>query len=257
MEEDWIAVTRSSRHPLAGSEKGTLDAMSHLIHVSPALPSGRFWPAVLLLLLSSALWSCQLSIKLPDLSNREARAAQSAIPTVSPTPTTAITTIQGAKEIEAASRVIPVPKNSAPKGPRKQPATRLIIPAIDVDTKVIELNTRYDDQGELVWETAPFAAGHHVGTANPGEQGNVVISGHISSTKEGAVFKRLPEIKVGDGIVVVTSERDYLYRVVDNRVVEPTQVEVMGSTPEEVLTLITCVPDGIYSQRLVVTANRV
>lgn len=159
-------------------------------------------------------------------------------------------------EIEAASRVIPVPKVNLPKGPRKPPPTRLIIPSIGVDTKVIELGTRYNEQGELVWETAPFAAGHHLGTANPGEQGNVVISGHIGSVREGDVFKRLPEISIGDGVVVATNDRNYLYRVSDKNVVEPTQVEVMGSTGEEILTLITCVPDGVYTQRLVVTAKR-
>jgi LPXTG-site transpeptidase (sortase) family protein len=40
-------------------------------------------------------------------------------------------------------------------------------------------------------------------------------------------------------------------------VVTPDHLEVMEPTPEETLTLITCVPDGVYSHRLVVTARRV
>ncbi len=153
--------------------------------------------------------------------------------------------------------MIPLLRPEMPRGPRKQPPARLIIPSIGVDAKVIELGTHYNEKGELVWETAPFSAGHHVGTANPGEAGNTVISGHISSTREGAVFSRLPQINTGDGVVVVTRDRDYVYQVVDKRVVDPTMVEVMNSSDGEILTILTCVPDGIYSHRLVVTAKRV
>lgn len=156
----------------------------------------------------------------------------------------------------AASRVIDIPKANLPKGPRKPPPNRLIIPSVGIDVKVIELGTYYSESGELVWETAPFAAGHHQGTANPGELGNVVISGHISSIREGAVFKNLPKTNVGDGVVVATPDRNYVYRVIAKEVVEPTQTQVMNSTGAEMLTLITCVPDGVYTHRLIVTARR-
>lgn len=159
--------------------------------------------------------------------------------------------------MDAASKVIPITKPTVPKGPRKPPPNRLIIPDIGVDAKVIELGTYYNEEGELVWETAPFSVGHHIGTANPGEPGNVVLSGHISSVREGDVFKRLPQIEVGAGVVVATSDRDYLYQVTDKKVVEPTQIDVMNSTAQETLTLITCVPDGVYTHRLVVTAKRI
>ncbi len=160
-------------------------------------------------------------------------------------------------EMDAATKVIPIQTATLPKGPRKPPPNHLLIPSIGVDVKVIELGTHYNEEGELVWDTAPFSAGHHVGTANPGEPGNVVISGHISSIHEGAVFKRLPEIKVGAGVVVGATDREYLYQVIDKKVVDPTQIEVMNSTTEQILTIITCVPDGVYSHRLVVTAKRI
>lgn len=160
-------------------------------------------------------------------------------------------------ELDAATKVIPILKVALPKGPRKLPPNRLLIPSIGIDAKVIELGTHYNDEGELVWDTAAYSVGHHTGTANPGELGNVVLSGHISSTREGAVFKRLPEIEVGAGIVVGTNDRKYLYQVVDKKTVEPTQIDVMNSTSEEILTLITCVPDGVYTHRLIVTARRI
>lgn len=144
-----------------------------------------------------------------------------------------------------------------PRGPRRPPPTRLIIPSIGLDARIISLGTHTSDKGELMWDTAPFAVGHHITTPHPGEPGNVVLSGHISSPREGAVLKRLPEVKVGDGIVVATKDQYYLYQVVSTATVEPTQVEVMQSGAEEVLTIITCVPDGIYSHRLVVRAKRI
>src|SRR5438876_585171 len=106
-------------------------------------------------------------------------------------------------------------------------------------------------------ETAPFAVGQHKGLAGPGQNGNMVLSGHISSPNEGAVFHHLPDLKVGEGVIVGTEERQYLYRVVDVKTVTPDEVSVLDQTPDPTVTLITCVPDGIYSHRLVVTARLV
>ncbi|MCL4533645.1 MAG: sortase [Bacteroidetes bacterium] len=246
---------------------------------------------ILLLVIASASLACQATAKLgksgPEVGNvaEAAAAAPTAtvtltpvatnhavaptvapVPTATPRPTVSIAPSAPAPlgtpgtpraEMDEAARLIPIPQASVPKGPRKPPPARLIIPSVGIDTKVIELGTHYNDAGEVVWDTAPFAAGHHTGTANPGEPGNVVLSGHISSPREGQVFNALPEIKVGDGIVVGTKDRDYVYQVVTRQIVEPTQVDVMNSTDEETLTIITCFPDRIYSHRLVVMARRV
>ena len=48
-----------------------------------------------------------------------------------------------------------------------------------------------------------------------------------------------------------------VYRVTDVKTVTPDQVSVMDPTPDATATLITCVPDGIYSHRLVVSAHLV
>ena len=52
--------------------------------------------------------------------------------------------------------------------------------------------------GQIAWETAPFAIGQHKGLAGPGQNGNMVLSGHISSPNEGAVFHSLPDLKICD-----------------------------------------------------------
>ena len=140
---------------------------------------------------------------------------------------------------------------------RLQMPERLQIPSIDLDTKVVPVGTKTDAQGHFLWETAAFAVGHHKGSALPGESGNVVLSGHISSPREGNVFNKLPKVEEGDGIIITTAERTYLYVVTETKVVTPDAVEVLDPTDSAIVTMLTCVPDGIYSHRLVVRAEAV
>jgi LPXTG-site transpeptidase (sortase) family protein len=157
---------------------------------------------------------------------------------------------------EAQAHVVPVPSVRPPLL-QPLPGRRIVIPTIGVDSKVIQLGTKLDRRGQIAWETAPFAVGQHKGLAGPGQNGNMVLSGHISSPAEGAVFSKLPELKVGEGVIVATDERQFLYRVVDTKIVTPDEVSVMDPTADATATLITCVPDGVYSHRLVVTARLV
>jgi sortase A len=190
-------------------------------------------------------------------------AAQAApAPTATPTPAAPNLPAGGPStpgaEAAAQSAVLPpLPPREGGFVTRTLPPTRLVIPNIDLDSKVLPLGTTRDRAGKLVWETVPFAVGHHQGTANPGEPGNVVLSGHISSPNEGAIFKRLPQLKVGDAVIVATAQQHHLYRVTDTEVVTPAAVEVLQPTADSTLTLITCVPDGIYSHRLIVRADAV
>lgn len=162
-----------------------------------------------------------------------------------------------ARASEEQSRIIPLPRDRPTAySTRTIPPERLIIPAIALDAKVVSLGTRIYG-GNTVWETAAFAAGHHRGSANPGEPGNLVLSGHISSPNEGAVFKRLPEIKVGDGVIVATAQQHFVYVARDVQVVKPNAIEVLNPTSSAVATLITCVPDGVYSHRLVIRCDAV
>ncbi len=144
------------------------------------------------------------------------------------------------------------------------PAARIQIPAIAVDSKVVEVGTVWKD-GVLEWEIAKWAVGHHKGTANPGELGNMVFSGHISSPllREGAVFKRLPEIpKLLDAgqvvdIIISTDKTRYLYRVVGWELVKPEALDVFAQTAEPTATLITCYPDYSYWDRLIIRSRLV
>jgi sortase A len=196
----------------------------------------------------------QLPARVPDAI--EAGPAPGATATAQPAGT-APASAPGDEAVRQAARVVPLPRPGGLPAVRRLPPERIIIPTIGVDAKVVALNVRTNARGELEWETAAFAVGHHAGSANPGEGGNIVLSGHISSINEGAVFKRLPELQPGHGVILLTAAQPYLYRVESTRVVLPQEVSVMDPTDREQVTLITCVPDGVYTHRLIVTAVRV
>lgn len=135
---------------------------------------------------------------------------------------------------------------------------RLKIDSIRVDAAIVRVAIAYNGD-QPYWETADHAVGWHEGTGTPGAPtGNVVISGHISSRNQGAVFHRLPEVKVGDeSRITISGSPTVVYRVVDKLVVNPTDVWVMDQTKAPIATFICCVPDGVYSQRLVVVSEPV
>ncbi|MFN0074122.1 MAG: sortase [Chloroflexota bacterium] len=184
-------------------------------------------------------------------------SATSAIPkpsTTLPTPTASVALESTLEQ----SRVIPAPTlQTRTFSTRTLPPERIIVPSIGLDSKIVPLGTTIGKAGSTVWETAAFAVGHHRGSANPGEPGNLVLSGHISSPHEGAVFNKLPSLKVGDGIIVVTPHQHHIYVVRDIQTVKPTAIEVLNPTANSIATLITCVPDGVYSHRLVVQCDAV
>jgi sortase A len=128
--------------------------------------------------------------------------------------------------------------------PGPEQAIRIQIPAIGVDAPVVE----GDD-----WESLKQGAGHHIGSANPGERGNCVISAHNDIF--GEIFRDLPELDLGHQIFVHTVNQVYQYVVMQKRVIDPEEVSVMETTSAPVLTLISCYPYGIDTHRIVVIAQ--
>jgi len=132
---------------------------------------------------------------------------------------------------------IPIPTASP------EQATRIQIPAIKVDAPVV--------QGDG-WEQLKKGVGQHIGTVDPGDDGNMVLSAH--NDVFGEIFRDLDKLKTGDEIVLFTNARQYVYTVTNTQVVEPTFVEVMGSSGEPIVTLISCYPYLVDNQRIVISA---
>jgi LPXTG-site transpeptidase (sortase) family protein len=125
--------------------------------------------------------------------------------------------------------------------------THLRIPAMSLDSPVHEVTINMG-----TWEVSPMDIGHHAGTGIPGEQGNVVLAGHRDINS--ALFRELDRLGPGDEIFVSNSLGEYRYIVSESVVVGPEHIEVMDPTDDSRVTLITCTPIGLATQRLVVTA---
>jgi sortase A len=132
---------------------------------------------------------------------------------------------------------IPLPTPSA------QHAVNIKIPAINIFAPVV--------QGDG-WEQLKKGVGQHVGTPNPGENGNIVLSAH--NDVFGQLFRYLDQLKEGDEITLYTQQQAYTYVVRETTTVEPSQVDVMAPTRDAVVTLISCYPYMVDNKRIVVKA---
>ncbi len=128
--------------------------------------------------------------------------------------------------------------------PAPNQAVRLQIPALNVDAPVI--------QGDG-WEQLKKGVGQYIGSAAPGEDGNVVMSAH--NDVYGELFRYLDRLAPGDQLVIYSQQRQYTYIVDRTVIVEPTAVEVMASTGSPTVTLISCYPYLVNNKRIVVFAR--
>jgi len=101
---------------------------------------------------------------------------------------------------------------------------------------------------------------HYPQTALPGEVGNVFITGHsslpqISDPNDyGSIFSKLSALENGDKVEVDVSGIVYRYEVIKMSVVDPKNISILYPPDKtgRYLTLMTCVPPGLNTQRLAV-----
>ena len=145
--------------------------------------------------------------------------------------------------------------------------TRLVIPSINVDSKVVEVGWEIGEQNGqqvAIWQVAKYAVGQHKGSANPGSGDNIVLAGHVGGY--GKVFKDLYYVKPGDQITIYSAGQQYLYTVQERLVLQEEGVSseqraanarYIAPTGNEVVTLVTCWPatgPDKFTQRVVVRA---
>jgi LPXTG-site transpeptidase (sortase) family protein len=148
------------------------------------------------------------------------------------------------------------------------PDDRLIIPSLGKNVPIVTT-----DPSKLIgadWKTLEQAfqedlkSGviHYPGTADPGEDGNVFITGHSSyylwdSGRYKDVFARLNQLQIGDEITIYHDQDKFQYVVREKREVKNEDVSVLDQGDEKILTLMTCSPVGTNFRRLVVVAEQV
>jgi len=172
--------------------------------------------------------------------------------------------VNSSMDVSATPELQPAPAQVSE--PKKMPApTHLTIPAIKVDSDIVAVGVSpidIDGQQAYIWDVAPYAVGHHFSSADPGEGENVVLSGH--DDWQGEVFKNLWKVKQGDQIVLKAGNKDWHYHVDQildfSEVGQPLDKRLenaafIGTTGDERLTLVTCYPYGVDSDRIIIIAR--
>ncbi len=145
---------------------------------------------------------------------------------------------------ESRSTLIPATTH-IPDPPQGSVMAHLQIPHIGLNEYVVSGT----DTADLA-----LGPGHYLGTAMPGQAGNVAIAGH--RTTHGAPFNRLGELAPGDAIYLTTLSGQRLMYVVAEPpfAVSPSDVTVLNYFGDNRLTLTTCNPEFSSAQRLIVVA---
>lgn len=108
------------------------------------------------------------------------------------------------------------------------PVARLTVPHLQVDQVVLE-----GDSGNVL----AFAPGHNAQSANPGEPGAIIISGHRDTH-----FSFLQYLKKGQAIQVETADGQFHYQITDSQIVDATQTGIDTGAVIDHLLLVTCYP---------------
>lgn len=127
---------------------------------------------------------------------------------------------------------------------------RIRIPTISVDLPV------YHGTDE---DTLLQGIGHLYGTALPvgGAGTRPILTGH-SGLASAVMFTFLDRVSVGDEIFIDVYDETLTYVVRDIHVIAPDDTAGLVADPNrELLTLVTCTPIGVNSERLIVNAERV
>jgi sortase A len=208
------------------------------------------------------LWSTQRQLNQELTAVQQVEAAGLALPTAAPTPVIDLVVLPtGHRYVEGQSpepvesgdipaHLLPVMQAYQPPPlptPGPEQARVIQIPAIGVNHPVVE--------GAYDWEQLKRGVAHHVGSAQPGQVGNMVLAAH--NDVYGAIFQHLDQLSPGDEFVVQTNQRAYTYVVTKIEIVEPTDVDVLAATNHASATLISCYPYRINTHRIVVFADLV
>ena len=197
---------------------------------------------------------------LQRLNQEVKQIMQESVPTIAPTPLVTVAVLPSGhtvpdqsgfsqpNEAEIPESLRPLMESLPPpvvptQGPTQ--ARRIIITAIDVDQSIV--------QGDEWEQLRRGEVGQHIGTADPGQTGNLVLSGH--NDIYGEVFKRLDELQPGDEIQIHSTTQIFTYVVTGTRIVPPTEVSVMDPTQHPSLTLISCYPYFVDTERIAVFAD--
>ena len=127
---------------------------------------------------------------------------------------------------------------------------RIKIPAINIDIPI------YHTSSDSVLKKG---AGHMEETTLPvgGPSTHAAITAH-RGLAESKLFTDLDKVKIGDTFTLEILGEPLVYEVKTTRIVEPTETQWLTVEPNrDLVTLITCDPLGINTERMLVTGERI
>ncbi|HSH79888.1 MAG TPA: sortase [Herpetosiphonaceae bacterium] len=159
--------------------------------------------------------------------------------------------------------------NALPADGGPSTVTRIVIPAIEVDKKVVEVGwtveQQPDGQAVAIWDVDKYRVGHHRGSSNPGGGGNIVLAGH--SGGKAYPFNDIYYLKPGALIQLYSNGQPYDYTVSEHilldEVGQPLEQRLenaryIGPADEELVTMVACWPltgPDKFKQRIVIRAK--
>lgn len=209
------------------------------------------------------LWRTQTKLNQELAQIQQAESLALALPTPSATPIIDVAILPGGHKPPVDGRP-PVPEEAGYIPPHLLPAInayvpppiptpapeqarRIQMPAIGVDSPIV--------QGMYDWEQLKKGVAQKIGSAGPGQVGNMALAGH--NDIYGEVFRYLDKLSPGDEITISSQRQSYTYVIRDTKVVDPTEIWVMEPTDYASVTLISCYPYRVNTKRIVVFADLV
>ncbi|MFE4951917.1 class C sortase [Leifsonia sp. NPDC056665] len=127
---------------------------------------------------------------------------------------------------------------------------RIVIPSIGVDLPI------YHGTSDATLENG---IGHLEGTSLPvgGAGTHAVLAGH-RGLASATLFTNLDKVVTGDTFTIYVFGETLTYKIFSIKVVNPDETKTLNPVPgKDLVTLVTCTPIGVNSQRILVTAERV
>ena len=132
--------------------------------------------------------------------------------------------------------------------------TRVVIPGIKLDKKVQQVGWHIEQQNGVqvaIWDVAKYAVGHNQGTANPGDPGNIVLTGHSGGSEY--PFNDLYWVPMGSKVILWAHDKPFSYTVTERLIVDELgpgvtdaqrreNARYIEETPNEQITMVTCWP---------------
>lgn len=126
------------------------------------------------------------------------------------------------------------------------PNRHLIIPSIGLEAEIFEGDTS-STLKKGVWRRPK--------TSTPDKGGNTVLVAHRFVYHGEAPFYNLDKVNPGDTFSTFWEGAEYLYKVRETKIVEPSAIEIESNTADPIMTLYTCTPIWTAKQRLVIIAD--